>query len=291
MAKAALPDLEFRIWPDVGDPADIEMLVVWTFPPGFLKQFSNLKVLFSTGAGVDQLGLDELPQGVTLVRLLDNGIGECVAQYVLLSALALHRRLPAYLQDQADLRWNPVKSLPANRSRVGVMGLGNIGRQTVELLLLAGFRVIGWSRSPSRIDGATCFCGTDQFESFLAQTDILVCLLPLTDETRGILNLKTFNSLPRGASLINAGRGAHLVENDLLCALGNGQISAAALDVFEQEPLPEDHPFWHRTNVLITPHVAGSTQDESGGRAFVENLERYARGEPMLGVIDPVAGY
>lgn len=180
---------------------------------------------------------------------------------------------------------------PAATRRIGVMGLGCLGRAVLERLVALGFPLAGWSRSSVELPGVECFAGTDGLPAFLARTDILVCLLPLTEESGGILDRRLFAGLPKGASRVNVGRGGHLVAEDLLVALANGTLSAAVLDVTEPEPLPPDHPFWNHSRILLTPHVASQTRPESAALAVIDNLRRHAAGEPLIGLVDRTRGY
>src|SRR5581483_2174288 len=192
--------------------------------------------------------------------------------YVAMAVLALHRDLPAYLAQQRAGIWRPLPVHPPSACRVGLLGLGQLGMAAAMTVRGLGFPVAGWSRLAKAIDGIACHCGTDGLASLLAVSDILVCLLPLTAETRGILNADNFAQLRRGAGLVNAGRGGHLVEADLLDALASGQIGAAVLDVTETEPLDAGHPFWRHERILLTPHVGAVTQTETGIAALLENI-------------------
>lgn len=285
------PDIDFRVWPEAGWLADVEYLIAWQPPAAFVAQLPNLKVLFSSGAGVDQLDLSALPPQVPIVRMVEPGIVDGMIEYVTLAVLALHRDLLDYVRDQADGAWRPVEVRPPSARTVGVMGLGVLGTAVLERLGTFGFRLRGWNRSHRNIAAVDCFAGAGSLAPFLGQCDILVCLLPLTDTTRGILDRRLFSALPRGASLINVGRGAHLDPSALLEALDSGKIARAILDVFEPEPLPPDHPFWRHPRVLITPHVASMTQAETAAPVLLENLRRHLRGEPMRNVIDRDRGY
>lgn len=285
------PGIPFRIWPEEGDPAEVEYLVAWQPPEEFLLRYPRLRVVFSVGAGVDQFDLASFPESVSLVRMRDPGITQGMVEYVTLAVLALHRDLPLYLAAQRAADWQALPWIPAQRRRVGIMGLGNLGGAVAEQLVALGFRVSGWSRSRRQIGALQCFAGDSELGVFLAGADILVCLLPLTDATRGILSRETFNRLPRGARLVNVGRGAHLNESDLLAALDDGQLSAAMLDVLDREPPPSDHRFWQHPRILLTPHVAATTQMESGYDVLLENIRRHRAGQPMDGAIDFDSGY
>ncbi len=286
-----LPEVELRCWPDDSDVSHIRHLVAWTLSDELMAALPNLEVLFSIGAGIDQLAADRLPPNLRIVRMIEPGITGTMADYVSMAVLALHRDLPQYLQDQRDGVWNPRPTLHARERRVGVLGLGELGRASLAALAPHGFQLSGWSRSPRNIEGVQCFHGSDTFSAFLSQCDILICLLPLTDETRGILCRKTFNLLPDGARLVNVARGGHLVQDDLLEALDSGKLSAAILDVTEPEPLPEGHPFYSHPSILLTPHTAGVTRIDSAVHVLIDNLRREIAGLPLAGEVDRKRGY
>lgn len=285
------PDLSFRLWPDIGDPAEIRYLAAWQVLPGLLAQLPNLQVLFSVGAGVDQFDLTAIPPSISVVRMIEPGIMEGMVEYVTMAALMLHRHMLDYAEAQRVGRWQEIDVVPAFQRRIGVMGLGNLGQAVLGRLKSFGFPLSGWSRSAHVLEGVTCFAGEAQLPDFLARCDILTCLLPLTDETRGILNRRLFEMLPMGASLINVGRGGHLEEEDLLPTLDSGRLSGAVLDVMESEPPPLDHPFWRHPRIVITPHVASMTRAESAGRVLLENVRRHEAGEAMIGLVRRDLGY
>lgn len=285
------PDLDFHMWPEAGDLAAVEYFIAWQPPADFVTQLPNLKVLFSVGAGIDHLDLSFVPEHVKVARLVEPGLVGGVAEYVTMSVLALHRNLFDYLRQQASATWRVIHVVPASARRVGVMGLGVMGQAVLKALGAFDYHRFGWSRRPQNIPGVTCFAGPDSLEQFLSQCDILVCALPLTTETRGILDRHALAALPRGASLINVGRGAHLDTQALLDALDSGQLSAAVLDVLEPEPLPESHPFWRHPRIVVTPHIAGETQPETAAPLLLENIRRHQRGEALRDEIDRRRGY
>ncbi|EPC01470.1 D-2-hydroxyacid dehydrogenase [Litchfieldella anticariensis FP35 = DSM 16096] len=284
------PDIDFRFWPDVGCPADVRYLGTWA-PIEDLARFPNLEVVFSLGAGVDQFEFDSIPSRVPLVRMQEPGIVTTMQEYAIMAVLALHRDLVHYIAQQRKRIWEPRRVLPAARRRVGILGLGQLGAAVAERLSGLGFACRGWSRSPRDIPGVECFSGEKELPDFLAESEILVCLLPLTGLTRGILNAALFSQLPRGASLVNVGRGPHLITPDLLDALDSGQLSAAVLDVFDPEPPPEEHPIWSHPRILLTPHVASMTQPESAIDMVLDNIARHRAGQEMLGTVDRQRGY
>jgi glyoxylate/hydroxypyruvate reductase A len=285
------PDLEFRIWPDAGNLREVEYLIAWQVPAEFVAQMPNLKVLFSSGAGIDHVDLSAVPAHVPLVRMVEPGIIHGMVEYVSLAVLALHRDFFDYVAQKSARSWTPLEVPPASARTIGVMGLGSLGRAVLERLASYGFRLRGWNRSPRSLQGVETFAGSDQLEPFLAGCDVLVCLLPLTPATQGILRREVFAALPTGAALINVGRGPHLVDADLLAALDSGQLSRAILDVTEPEPLPPGHPFWTHPRVFVTPHVASMTQPETAAPILLENIRRHQRGEALAHVIDRCRGY
>ncbi|GMP09191.1 2-hydroxyacid dehydrogenase [Bradyrhizobium sp. TM239] len=285
------PNVPFRLWPDIGDPAEIRYLVAWVPPDDIATTFPNLELVFSVGAGVDQFDATKVPAHIPLVRMLEPGIAETMVEYVTMAVLGLHRDLLHFINQQKQQVWREIRITPAKRRRVGVMGLGQLGQAVLERLKVFGFPLSGWNRSAREIEGVTCYAGADALPDFLAQSDILICLLPLTDETRGILNADLFARLPRGASLVNVGRGPHLVEADVLAALDSGALSGAVLDVTEPEPLPEGHPFWRHPRILLTPHNAGMTTPDTAVDFVLDVIDRHRRGEELPGRVDRARGY
>lgn len=285
------PDIEFRQWPDVGDPAEVRYLLAWEPPSDLATRLPALEVVFATSAGVDQFDLSQLPAGVPLVRMLDPALETGMVEYASFATLWLHRRLYDYVRQQRECQWQAHPLVAAEQRRVGILGLGQLGQAIATHLSGYGFPVSGWSRSPRQLPGITCHAGPDGLKRFLASSDILICVLPLTDATRGILDRELFALLPAGAALVNIGRGEHLVDDDLLEALASGQLSAAVMDVLSQEPPAPDHPFWQHERILLTPHVAAMTQPESAFPVLLDNLRRHQRGESMVGRIDRQRGY
>lgn len=285
------PDIEWRAWPDIGNPEEVEYLAAWQAPDDLTQLLPNLKVLFALSAGVDQLDLSRLPADLPVVRLLDPGITRGMCEYATWAVLSLHRDMLRYREQQAARRWQAHLLQPAENRRVGVMGLGTQAQQILPTLAPFGFALSGWARSVHEIEGVDCFAGQAQLSAFLGQCDILLCVLPLTEQTEGILDRNLFALLPRGAGLVNMGRGGHLVEGDLLEALESGQLGGAILDVLQVEPAAADHPFWDHPQVVLTPHVAAMTQPASAFGVLLENIRRFERGERMVGQIDRNRGY
>lgn len=288
---AAIPDLDFRIWPDVGDPAEIDLALVWQPPPGELARYPNLRAILSLGAGIDGLlaqpGLPDVP----IARMVDPSLTRTMTEYVVLATLRHHRAFDRFEREQRAARWSFALPPQAADRRVGVMGLGVLGGAAAASLAGHGFPVAGWSRKAKQLPGIESFAGPDGLPAFLARTDILICLLPLTRDTAGILNAATFAGLPRGAYLINVARGAHLVEDDLIAALDAGQLAGATLDVFREEPLPSDSPLWRHPLILVTPHVASYASPWTAAEEVAENIRRARAGEPLLHLVDRDRGY
>lgn len=285
------PGLACHVWPETGDPALVRYLAVWEPPEDMMTRFPRTEIVFSTGAGVDQFDLSVLPAHIPLVRMVEPGIVESMVEYVTMAVLALHRDLPFYVKDKENRQWNPVRIMSAGKRTVGIMGLGRLGEAVCRQLLRFGFPVVGWNRSPRVIDALTCYAGAAALPDFLERCDILVCLLPLTSETSGILDAQLFSRLPRGASLVNVARGRHLVQDDLLAALDSGQITSAFLDVTDPEPLPQDHVLWAHPHVMITPHIASMTRPEAAVDFVLETIKRHKAGLPLEGVVDRLRGY
>ena len=284
--------LDIRVWPEIGDPAEIDYALVWRPEPGFLAALPNLKLILSLGAGVDHLlGDPRLPRHLPIVRLVDPHMTNAMSEYVVLQVLRLHRRDLDYRAQQDAGIWRELDQPNAVERRVGILGLGELGQDAAKKLNTLGFDVAGWSRSEKAVAGVGSYAGAAGLALLLARSEILVCLLPLTADTEGILNARTLALLPRGAALVNAARGAHLVEADLLVALASGQISAAVLDVFSEEPLPAGHPFWDHPRIVMTPHVAAFTNPSTAAPIILDNIRRFEEGLPLLNRIDPARGY
>ncbi len=278
------------------DPAEVTYAAVWKPAPGELAAFANLKVIFNLGAGVDALMADPTLPDVPLVRVAVDDLTNRMMEYVVLHVL-MHHRQELYLRaSQEAKRWAPKYQWPASALSVGIMGLGTLGMRAAEMLRGIGFRVVGWSRSARQVEGVECFAGSGELEAFLRRTDILVCLLPLTPDTRGILNRELFAKLHRSSPLgapvlINAGRGALQNEADILACLDDGTLGAASLDVFVQEPLPLSSPFWSHPKVVLTPHNAADTDPDEISKYVARQIAQLEAGGALENVVDRGRGY
>ena len=290
--KKELPDLDCREWPDgVGNKKDIEYALVWNPERGLLKSFPNLKAIFSLGAGVDHLMKCDLPDDVPIVRLVDPALTVGMSEYVLYWVLHFHRRFGDYRRYARKARWKPLPQVIPKRRRVGIMGLGVIGTDAAKKLKALDFDVAGWTRGHKNLSGVPTFDGKEGYRDFLARSEIVVCLLPLTAETQGILNAEAFRRMPKGAVVVNAARGGHVVDDDLIAALDSGHLKAAVLDVFHEEPLPPTHPFWKHPKVTVTPHMASLTVPETAAKSVADNIRRIRKGQPPEPVVDRQRGY
>jgi glyoxylate/hydroxypyruvate reductase len=272
-----LPDRRVLAANDVTDADAVDYAVVWMPPTGMIAGWPNVKAVISIGAGIDHITCDkEFPSGVPIIKTIGPDMTQRMREYIALHVLRFHRELPDLERSQKNSTWEQVFTPTAPNRNIGILGMGHFGKACALTLRDLGFNVSGWSRSGTAVAGIETY-NSDGLEAFLAQTEILVCLLPLTDETSGILNAKLFEKLPAGAKVINVGRGQHLVEQDLLAALESGQISSAVLDVFTTEPLPKDHVFWTHEKITVTPHVASLIDPISGGKIIADNIGEFDR--------------
>jgi glyoxylate/hydroxypyruvate reductase A len=292
----ALPEAELREW-QPGDTAPADFAVVWRPPREMLAGRDDLRAIFNLGAGVDAiLALEHehpgtLPRSAQLIRLEDTGMGSQMAEYVTHAVLRYLRRFDEYQTLQNERRWQVLDPHPRGTFTVGVLGLGVLGAQVAQTVAAFGMPVRGYSRSARQIDGIATFAGDAQFDAFLDGVKVLVNLLPHTPDTRDVLNARTFAKLARGAYLINVARGGHLVEADLLDALASGQLAAATLDVFRDEPLPAEHPFWQEPRITITPHMSALTLREESVEQVARKIAALMRGDSVSGVVNLERGY
>lgn len=283
------PDVPVYVWPETGPVEDVEFVLTWAADPGVIAGFSNLRAVFSLGAGVDHILNDAtVPTALPVARMIDPSLTHAMVQFVTLAVLSHQRGYRALLAQQAESRW---ARLPAVGARVGVMGLGELGGACATALAGLGLDCAGWSRSEKSVPGVASFSGEEGLTPFLARTDILVCLLPRTTALDGVLDANTFSKMPRGAYLVNVGRGEHLDEAALLDALASGQLSGAWLDVFRQEPLPAAHPFWTHPAITVTPHIASFTVPATAVTHVAENIRRARAGESLAGLVRRELGY
>ena len=292
--EQAQPGIDVRMGADLGALEDIDVAVCWFPPHGRLAQFPNLQLVQSLAAGVDHILADpELPRQLPLCRIVDDTMAAGMKAYVSWAVVQHHRGMKAYVASSDAAKWEEQPVVSPRRHRVGIAGLGTLGLACADALSTIGYQVRGWSRSAKDDlpEGVSGFHGADQLDDFLSGCDTLVCLLPLTPQTQGFLNADLFAKLPRGAHLINVGRGDHLVEADLLPALESGQLSAATLDAFSQEPLPATHPFWADPRILVTPHIATRTDRLVIAQQTLANLATIRQGERPLNQIDLERGY
>jgi glyoxylate/hydroxypyruvate reductase A len=297
--RARDPGIDVRIAPALGRLSDIDYALVWNPPHGLLRTLPNLKLIISVGAGVDGILSDpELPD-VPLVRYVDADLTGRMVEYVVLNVLFHHRRMSEFRELQEQRRWEYLPEPAAQAVRVGIMGLGVLGTAAAKALGAFGYQLRGWSRARKTIEGVASFAGDAELDAFLATTDILAVLLPLTPATRGIINRRLLRSLSRsgrsaelpGPALINAGRGGLQVDVDIVAALDNGDLYAASLDVFETEPLPQASPLWSHPRVVITPHNAAESAPAAIARYALEQMHRHRRGLPLPNLVDPLTGY
>jgi glyoxylate/hydroxypyruvate reductase A len=295
--RAAAPGRDIRLWPDrLGNPDDVAYAAAWLPPAGAFGAFANLRAIFSLGAGVDGVLADRTLPQVPIVRVVDPNLMRRMTEYVTLHVLMHHRRQRLYDAQQRQRMWHEHPQPRAGEVNVGIMGLGVLGRDAAEVLVRLGFRVAGWSRVARQLPDIECFHGAAGLDAFLARTEILVCLLPHTPATEGILDLALMRKLKRdgalgGAFLINAGRGRLQVDADILAALDEGALAGATLDVFPVEPLLATSPLWTHPKVTITPHNSAASVPEETVAYIVGQIERFEAGHGLENVIDRATGY
>ena len=287
--RAALPEADIAEWHPGSAPAD--HVVVWSPPQQLFDEQPQLKGVFNMGAGVDALLKLQLPAGAALVRLDDAGMSVQMAEFVCHAIIRHFRELDVYEREAAQGRWGFRKPQLRADFPVGIMGLGVLGERVAQAIRQFEFPLVGWSRSPKQIEGMRTFAGEAGFNDFLAASRFLVCLLPLTAETRGILNRESMSKLRPGGYVINVARGGHLVEEDLIPLLDSGHLAGATLDVFREEPLAAGHPFWTHPKITVTPHTSARTLREETVAQIAEKIRAFEGGKPIAGVVDRLRGY
>jgi glyoxylate/hydroxypyruvate reductase A len=291
LIAAEMPDLEVRVWPEVGEAGEVEVAAVAGIPRGKLKDFPNLRLIVALTAGVDMLLSDPDLPDVPLVRAAEESGDAMIDEFALLHVLRHHRELPAIAVAQHKREWIRLKPKHAHERKVGVMGLGAVGLSVARTLARHGFDVAGWVRSARSVNSIAVFHGREQLPAFLARSEIVVNLLPLTPETTAILNARTFAQMPSGASVINLGRGPHVAEADLLAALDSGHLAAATLDVFPVEPLPKESALWRHPKITVTPHVSRRIFPSNLAPRVCDAIRRLRTGAPLQHQVDRNRGY
>ena len=287
---SALPEAEIAVWPVA--PADPDYALVWRPPAELFARVRPAKAIFNLGAGVDALlAVPTLPRDVPVIRLADAGMAEQMAEYVTLAVLRAYREMDAYAEQQRDVRWQPRPRLAKREFGIGLMGFGVLGQAIAAALAPFGFPLASWSRTRKSVDGVTSHVGSAELPVFLTTTKVLVCTLPATPATTGILDRGTLSQLPQGAHVVNIARGDLVVDADLIALLDSGHLAGATLDVFATEPLPVDHAFWHHPRVAVTPHVSAVTLIRESVAQVAAGIRRIEKGEPAAGVVDRQRGY
>lgn len=289
--KRALPEAEIALW-SAAEAADADYAVVWKPRPGVMQSFRRAKAVFNLGAGVD--AIDELGHvlpGVPLIRLDDAGMAEQMIEYVAHAALRCYREVDAYAAQQRDALWRARPRKAKREFVIGILGAGVLGTAVAKALVGLGFTVRAWSRSRKDFVGVASFAGERELAPFLAETRFLVCLLPLTRDTKNLLDRERLALLPHGAYVVNVARGGLVVDVDLLALLDDGHLAGAILDVFRDEPLPASHPFWHHPRITVTPHVSAATLVEQSVDQIADKIRRLSGGLPVTGVVDRDRGY
>ena len=283
------PDIAIQVYPDISRPEEVEMVLLWQHPPGYLSTLPNLKLISSLGAGVDHILSDPaVPESMPIVRIVDEKLTWSMTNYVIMGVLNFHRQLTRYQADQKRKVWD--MSNPEIPVKVGVMGVGALGGDVLDKLNYLGFSVAGFGFS-EKSDFPYPYFSKNSLREFLSEINVLVCLLPLTPETEGILSLELFEKCTPGTYLINVARGKHLVEEDLIPALEKGYLSGALLDVYCKEPLPADHSFWDESRIQLTPHIASVTNPQAAAPQIIENFRRLKANQPLQNLVNRQRGY
>jgi glyoxylate/hydroxypyruvate reductase len=287
----AMPEAAIGTWPEASAGA-ADYAMVWKPPPELFETLDGVKAIFNLGAGVD--GLESMPRSlerVPLIRLEDAGMAEQMAEYVAHAVLRRYREFDAYAQSQGERVWQPRRRVEKRSFRIGILGLGVLGIAVATALAALGFPVDGWSRSRKQVPDVESFAGIAELRSFLVRCRVLVCMLPLTAHTRGMLDRATLSQLPQGAYIVNVSRGALLVEEDLLALIDSGALAGATLDVFQEEPLPTSHAFWHHPGITVTPHISAMTRIDESVVQIAAKIRRVEAGLPVSGVVDRARFY
>jgi len=285
------PDIEVYVWPNVPDLTKVEFIATWSYEDLDYRAFPNLKCVSSLAAGIDHLELNKIPPKIPVARIVDPMMRMQMSEYVALAILNHRRHLVEYKQQQIAKKWEKIPEIGMADLTVGIMGIGSLGMDAALKLKMLGYPVIGWGRSAKTIEEIPVFIGQKELKNFLTRTNILVCFLPVTAETKNILNHKNLSMLPKGAYIINVARGALLVDEDLIALLDNRHLSGACLDVFRQEPLPVDHLFWRHAKIIITPHMSSNPIMQTAVQQIITNYQRMQVGEKLLNEVDKKLGY
>lgn len=289
--QAALPTADIRVWQQ-GDNAPADYAAVWKPLPGMLGHRAGLKAVFNLGAGVDAiLALSDLPRDIPLIRIDDGGMAVQMAEYVTYAVLQHYRGFDRYAAQARRAHWDKLPPRQKSACRIGILGLGVLGSRIADSLVHFGFPVHGWCRRPKEHATIPVFYGNESLTAFLAQSDMLVCALPLTDATHGILNHQTMSQLPAGAYIINIARGQHIVDDDLLHLINSHHLSGATLDAFTVEPLPPAHAFWQHPQIHVTPHISAMTVIEESALQVAQKITALEAGQAVNGVVDIQRGY
>lgn len=282
------PHIELQVYPDISQKESVEVVVLWQHPKGILTEFPNLKLICSMGSGVDHIMADYAPDRVPITRIVDPRLTFSMTNYVVMGILNYHRQLLRYIRDKQSKTWD--MSNPEIPITVGVMGVGELGGDVLDKVAGLGIPVIGYGNRPKSGFRHPYFHG-EQLQEFLNEVNVVVCLLPLTPKTEGFLNKDLFEKFQQGTYLINVARGKHLVEADLIPAIKSGHISGALLDVFQKEPLPDNHAFWEQEEITITPHIASITNYKAAAPQIMENYRNLQQNRPLINQINKDQGY
>lgn len=290
--KEILPETQIEIYPKVKDKNAVDFVICWKPKNNVLAQFPNLKVIQSVGASIDHItNSQNIDKNSIVTRIVDEQLSSDMWEFLLTVVLSKIKNIPLYIEQQKTKIWKQQEYRSINNTTISVLGLGKIGGLVAEKFAKTGFDVRGWSTTKKEILNVQSFAGEEEFETFLEKSDFLINLLPLTNETRGILNERTLQKLPKGAFLINVGRGEHLIEEDLMKLLDNSYLSGALIDVFREEPLPQNHQFWQHSKIQITPHIASLTNIESAINQIIENYQRFKNNIELINIVSLNKGY